>query len=519
MTSPPESPRAESPGTQEPAPLRNARAIALLGAAQALALVAGLLRWKIIALLLGPVGVGIVGVIDQLAQVVLQLGSMSLPTVALRFLGKAYHDGTGMFGRLYRGFRLAVLTGGFVVATAALGIFLLFPRVFGAGLEPYGLALALGLLTVPFTGSANLTRSAIATLGRHRDAAVAMAVSAAGLTLAAFVGVRWGGIPGLYIATLIASATVAFLLDWVVRRDAHARSPQRDEGRKVWPLAYLRAQPGVLRFALVLGVVGFTVPLGYMVLRSSVLGALGPAAAGFLAAALTVATGVRTVFTQASSQFLMPRASRDAPKADRAAEVGGYLRTLVVAMFVAALPIALFPGEVVVVLFSARFEAAATFIGVFVLGELILAFGDAYRILLLGFEDLRGFLATTIAAPALVMLGASAVVARFGILGLGLLHVTAALLGLVVAQARLRHTHHTGMTGRVSMLYALLILLGGLAAWVGVTFHQPSLVTWLWKAGLGLALAAVGFAMLPTAERSALLRAVPGLRGRGMPPA
>ena len=503
------------PTSDSPAPLRNARAIALLGVAQALALVAGLLRWKIIALLLGPAGVGIVGLLDQLAQVVLQLGSMSLPTVALRFLGKAHHDGTGLFGPLYRGFRVAVLTGGLGVAAVALGIFVLRPTVFGSGLEHYGIPLALALLTVPLTGAANLTRNALATLGRHRDAALAMAVSAAGLAFAAYVGVRWGGIPGLYAATLIASAVVAFLLDWAVRRV----SPTSDQGETVRPLAYLRAQSGVLRYSATLCVVGFTVPLSYTILRSSVLGALGPEAAGFLAAALTVATGARTVFTQASSQFLMPRASRDAPKPHRADEVGSYLRTLVVAMLIASLPVALFPVEIIRILFSVKFLPTAVFLGVFVLGELMMAFGDAYRILLLGFDDLRGYLATTIAAPALVMVGAGIIVTRFGILGLGILHVTAAILGLLISQRRLRREHGTHMPGRVMSLYAIMVLLVGAATLVGVTFPEPSLVTWTWKAGVGLLLAAVGVGMLPTAERGALLRAVPGMRRRGTPSA
>ena len=497
------------------APLQNARAIALLGVAQALALAAGLLRWKIIALLLGPAGVGIVGLLDQLAQVVLQLGSMSLPTVSLRFLGKAHHDGTGMFGRLYRGFRLAVLTGGLGAAAVALAIFLLRPTAFGTGLEQFGVPLALALLTVPLTGAANLTRNALATLGRHRDAALAMAVSAVGLALAAFVGVQWGGIPGLYATTLITSVVVALLLDWTVRR----ASPEIDEGDAVRPLAYLRAQPGVLRYSATLCIVGFTIPLSYTVLRSSVLGTLGPSAAGFLAAALTVATGARTVFTQASSQFLMPRASRDAPKEHRAAEVGSYLRTLVVAMLLAAMPVALFPAEVIRVLFSVKFLPAAIFIGVFVLGELMMAFGDAYRILLLGFDDLRGYLATTIAAPALVMLGASIVVTRYGILGLGVLHVAAALLGLLISQLRLRRAHGTRTPRRVMSLYAMMILLVGVATMLGVTFPESSLVTWTWKAGVGIMLGAVGVGLLPAAERSALLRAVPGMRGRGTPPA
>ena len=368
---------------------------------------------------------------------------------------------------------------------------------------------------MPLMGAANLTRNALATLGRHRDAALAMAVSAVGLALAAFIGVQWGGIPGLYAATLIVSAVIALLLDWIVRR----ASPEGDEGDAVRPLAYLRAQPGVLRYSATLCFVGFTVPLSYTVLRSSVLGALGPSAAGYLAAALTVATGARTVFTQASSQFLMPRASRDAPKEHRAAEVGSYLRTLVVAMLIAALPVALFPAEVIRVLFSVKFLPAAIFIGVFVLGELMMAFGDAYRILLLGFDDLRGYLATTIAAPALVMLGASFVVTHYGIFGLGVLHVVAAMLGLLISQLRLRRAHGTRTPGRLMSLYAIMIALVGGAALLGVTFPESSLVTWAWKAGVGLMLAAVGVGLLPAAERGALLRAVPGMRGRGTPPA
>ena len=496
-----------------PSPLHNARALALLGAAQALALVAGLLRWKIIAVLLGPVGVGIVGLLDQIAQVALQLGSMSLPTVALRFLGIAHHDGGAMFGRLYRGFLFAVLAGGAVAATAALGIFLVRPALFGGGLEPYGLALAIALFTVPFTGAAILTRNALATLGRHRDAALAMTVSAVGLAVAAYLGVRWGGIPGLYGATFGASALVAALLDWAVRRDPHTGST----GHPVRPLAYLRVQPGVLRYSATLCVVGFSVPLSYTFLRSAVLESLGPVAAGFLAAALTVATGVRVVFTQASSQFLVPRASRAAPKPERAAEVGEYLRTLLVAMLIAALPVALFPGEILRVLFSAKFAPAALFLGVFVLGELMMAFGDAYRFLLLGFDDLRGYLLTTVTAPAVIMLGAGPVVTRFGMLGLGVLHMTAALLGLGMSQTRLPRKHGTTMPGRVMTLYAMMIALVGVATYLGAVAPRPALSTWSWKVAIGLLCAGIAIGMLSAEERAALRRFLPARRGGPTP--
>ena len=488
-----------------PSAFHNARAIATLGLGQALALVAGLLRWKIIAVLLGPVGVGIVGLLDQIAQVVLQVGSMSLPTVALRFLGIAHHDNPAMFGRLYRGFLLAVLTGGTVAASATLGFFLVWPAFFGSGLEPYRVPLSIALFVVPLTGAANLMRNALATLGRHRDTALAMGVSAVGLAVAAFFGVRWGGIPGLYAATFGASALVAVLLDWVLRRDPRARSG----GDAVRPLAYLRSQAGVLRYSATLCVVGFTIPLSYTVLRSSVLETFGPAHAGYLAAALTIATGARTVFTQASSQFLMPRASRAAPKSERVAEVGGYLKTLLVAMLIAALPVALFPGEILRVLFTVKFVPAAVFLGLFVLGEMMMAFGDAYRILLLGFDDLRGYLATTVTAPAVVMLGAAAVVARFGILGLGVLHMGAAVLGLVMSQLRLRRRHGTSTIGQLMTRYTMMIAIVGVAIALGAMAPEPALRTWAWKIVAGLLFAGAGIGMLPATERAALRRFLP----------
>lgn len=501
-------------GTDGAGALQNARAIGLLGSAQALVLFAGLLRWKIIAVMLGPAGLGIVGLLDQVAQVALQLGSLSLPTVALRFLGIAHHDGTGTFGRLYRGFLYSVVAGGAIVALLAILLFLWRPALLGRGLEPYGIALMLALLVVPLTGAANLTRNALATLHRHRDTALAMSASAVALALGAYVGIRVGGILGLYAATLVASAMVAFLLDAIVRRDANAAV----RGPAAGPLAQLRAQPDVLRYAATLCTVGFTVPLSYTILRSVVLEADGESAAGFLAAALTVATGARVVFTQASSQFLMPRASRTAPKEHRAAEVGGYLRTLVIAMLIAALPVVLFPGEVLRVLFSARFAPAATFIGAFLLGELMMAFGDAYRILLLGFDDLRGYLITTITAPAIVMLCAAPVMVRYGILGLGALHVLAAVIGLVVSQLRLRARHAIPADRHVIGLYLLMVVVVAGAAWLGGAVPGSSAAIWSWKLAVGVGCAGLGIGMLPAPERAALRRFLPWRRAAGARP-
>lgn len=476
--------------------------ITLLGSVQALPLAAGFFRWKIIALTLGPFGVGIAGLIDQISQVVLQLGGLNLPSASLRFLGAAHYDGTGTFGRLYRGFLLAVLGGCATVAAIAVVVFRVQPGLLGEGLEPFALPLAIALMTVPLTGATNLVRNTLVTLGRHRDVAIAMGLGALALAAATFAGVHFGGLTGLYLAVLVASALILLALSEMVRRDPRART----DGEPVAPWVLLRAQPGVLRYTATIYAVGFSVPLGYSVVRASVLGTLGPESAGFLAAAYTIALAARTIFTQTGSQFLTPRASRAAPKPERAREVVGYLHVLAVAMLVAALPVTLFPHEVLRVLYSAKFAPAAAFLGFFLLSELMMAFGDAYRVLLLGFDDLRGYLYTTIAAPVAVIAGAAWVIPAYGISGISFLQIGAAGLGLVMSLVRLYRRHGVGLDGRALALYGLMIVSVVFASVVGRSTPGFDLTTAMWKSALGLVLAAGSIALLPELERTTLWR-------------
>ena len=73
-----------SPDAVDPAPtssFRPLQAIVALGGIQALTMLAGLARTKVLAVLLGPAGVGIASVIDQVESLVAQLGSLSIPFV------------------------------------------------------------------------------------------------------------------------------------------------------------------------------------------------------------------------------------------------------------------------------------------------------------------------------------------------------------------------------------------------------------------------------------------------------
>src|SRR5215211_8549786 len=85
-----------TPEAADPVPspsFRPLQAIVALGSIQALTMLAGLARTKVLAVLLGPAGVGVASVIDQVVSLVAQLGSLSIPFVGLKFLARA-RDGT-----------------------------------------------------------------------------------------------------------------------------------------------------------------------------------------------------------------------------------------------------------------------------------------------------------------------------------------------------------------------------------------------------------------------------------------
>ncbi len=472
-------------------------------------LAAGLIRWKIIALVLGPAGVGIAGVIDQAAQVVLQLGTLNIPTAALRFLAIARESrGLDGFGWLFRTLRRVLLLATGVAALVAFAIYLVWPDALGAGMGAYRWAVLLALAAVPATGAINLLRNVLATVDRNQEVAVTLLVSSVLLAAGTAAGLALDGLRGAYLAALL----VAVWTVWVLQRRLRP-SLQGARGEEAASLGvFLRSQPEVVRFSLTLYAVGFTVPLGYAVLRWNVLGVLGERDAGFLAAAFTIAMGVRATFAAASTQYLLPRTSRDQPPEERAADVARYIRTLLLFLVLAALPLLLYPRELLVTLYSREFIAAVAVIGLFIFGEIVMAIGDAYRVLQLGLDDLVGYFLTTSGAVVLVALNAGWVVSAHGLRGAAMLQVVAALAALAWSIGRIRFRHRIRMDRRTmfATVYALAAL--AVATLVGRALPESALTNVALKAAIGAILLFGAWWMLPRAERAGVIASLPAIR-------
>src|SRR5712691_10081341 len=113
------------------------RLILGIGVLQIGVVLINMLRTKLVAVILGPQGVGVIGLVDQLVQIVLYVSTLSLPFAAVRFLSRAHSDGPGAFRESYTTSLRAVLlltTGGFTIG----GVVAWFrPDLLGPELAPY----------------------------------------------------------------------------------------------------------------------------------------------------------------------------------------------------------------------------------------------------------------------------------------------------------------------------------------------------------------------------------------------
>jgi len=504
------------PATSRPLPLEpevregHASVIALIGGATAMMLLAGMTRLKLIALFLGPVGMGIAGVIDPTAQLAVQIGALNIPTAALRFLSIATdEDGARGFAWLYRTLLRLILMAATLSAAVALAVFLIWPRRTSASIGAYTLALALCLAAVPLTSATNYIRNVLSTLRRYRAAGAAIAVSSVLLVASTYVGLRSGGLAGAYLGgLLVASITVIALHLLVVptlRKAPVARSGSL--------MSLLKAHPDIVAFSMTMYAIGFAVPLSYWVVRWVVFGHLGERETGFLTAAYAIAAGLRAIFSQASAQYLIPLTSRHRESGAHASDSARYIRTLMLLLLAAGLPLVLFPHELIVTLYSRAFLPAIAVIGLFILAELIMSLGDTYRVMLLGLDDLRGCLVMTYSSAGIIIAGSFWVIPRFGLPGAALLQLGTGVLVLLWSYYRLGSRHDIRVEARTLALTAYVILALGIAVAIGRFGYAPSASTIAAKAAMAAGLLLGGIAILPLLERQTMLALVK--RGTG----
>lgn len=421
-------------------------------------------RAKVIAVLAGPAGVGVVGIVDQMVLVVMNLSALSLPLSALAFLSRSYSQDPAAFKRTYLTF-LAVLSALTLAGTAgAVGLVAARSSLLGENLLRYQPLLILGLLSVPALAATTFGASVLAAAQRARQSAVVAAISATALSLAAVVGVLGGGLEGIYWVSLVVGVLVAAAIFGHLHREL--RLPLFE--RRVHLAAELRRHPDVVFYCVSYFLVSLAYPLAWLIARYSVLDHFGEAEAGRLQAVIALMVGFGTVLRPVNSQLLLPIVSGPGDTGRKFRDTVGVQQRLTVTLALLAMPLVLFPRWLLAMLYSSAFTAASPYVHLFVVAEVILILGGTYQVLVLGMEDMRAWALPYLLGYACVGGMAWGLGRNHGIPGVGLSAITGSLLIFGLALWRLRSRHGfrlpRGLLGLMTVVVAAIFAAGMVCA-------------------------------------------------------
>lgn len=258
------------------------RASSIIGGAQVINIVSGLIRMKAVAVLLGPAGVGLVGLYINLTQTAAAVASLGVPTVGTRQIATAHAEGGDLaVGRTRR----ALFWGTLVLALIGAVMFWLasgwVARVVLAAPDRAAEIrwLSLGVALIVATGY----QSALLT-GMRRVGDLARITIGAGLggTVLGVLALWVLGPAGLLGMVLVAPAVTLLLGHIFVARlgPAKGRAPRLPEMAQEWR--------GLARLGFAFMLSGIVTLLGLLGARLLVQRELGPEALGQFQAAWTI---------------------------------------------------------------------------------------------------------------------------------------------------------------------------------------------------------------------------------------
>ncbi len=442
---------------------------ATLAASQVVSSVLNLARAKSVAIYLGPVGIGTVSVVDQLSQVVAFAASLALPYASVKYLSRAHSEGPTSFAQAYSLFVQTVLVTTTCVAMLASVATLAWPQVWGQHLVPHANLIALALLTVPVMALHGLQLNVFAALQRPRLASLAGLGGTAVTTVGAVSGMLAGGLLGLYAGTLLASVLVAGAILAFLWRRYDLRLP--GAGWLAW--GEWRQYTDVLRFCGMTYVISVGHPVSFFLARYALLRSMGLAEVGFFQSAYALAGSIALLLGQSNAYYLTPLLNRSTPPHEKVQQAFGFQRHLALGATVAALPLALFPQLWLTVLFSDAFTAAAPYLALFALGQVVLLLAGALQALLIGLDDLWAHLMINLGAQATLAALAWLLTPMFGVWGVAIAFLAAQCSVFLACAGRLQLRHGARLPARSVVVIAYGVILVTVAGWLG----QGELVT------------------------------------------
>jgi antigen flippase len=465
-----------------------------IGGLQLATMVVLLARTKILALFLGPEGVGLMAVADKLLAVVVQCVSLSLPYAALRFLPELYNADRSQGYRTFRAMALTMATLAVAAAIVGMAVSLLFPALWGPEFTPYPRLLAAGFLSVPALAFIPFVQNAFAGILRHRESMLFGFGHAVVLALAGAIGAAAGSVAVLYVAyAAIALAWLIPSLTRLIRSIRPVLVPKLRGWRDALP------STRILRFSAAMFALAFLAPFAALNAHYQVLSRGGAETAGWMQAAIGISLAVRSVLGAAHPIYLVPQLNKGGTWPERMLWATRFQHLWCMLAAVLVPPLLIGADLAVLVLYSKSFLPATGYVWLFVLAEVLVLQAGTYQAMIVAADRIRFHVAQNLVSQLIFIAVAWLTIPRFGIAGaaFGAIASQAFLFVCTLAYLKIRMGLSPPLRTAALMLYSLLAIaiLGRLGA-DGLILHGGAIGTGLIAYGVML----VGLALFLTRE-------------------
>lgn len=361
------------------------RVILTIGSIQVVAIAIQFIRTKVVAVMLGPEGVGVVSTIDQIVQFAAFATALSIPLASIKFLSKAHSEGHESFKRFYTGFfnLLAVLS---VVGTAlTVGLVYLRPQTFGAEVEKYWIYLLIALCSLPTLVLAGFFSNVFAAAQNYRVSAGLAVLSNAATTVAIIIGLFAAGILGLFIGGSLASILLTFGITIYLSKKMDL--PLFSTGSGV--LSDLRQTPNIVSFTAMLYFGSISYSFSLLVARYAVLSNFGEAETGLLQGALVLSVAIGMVLNPANGLYLTPMMNRNIEEPAKIKQAIEFQRKMILILVLVSLPVVMFPQLMLTILFSTKFASVGHLVFFFIIGQFVTQLAGVHQALMIGTDDFK----------------------------------------------------------------------------------------------------------------------------------
>lgn len=433
------------------------RVSSIIGSASIVNVLMGLLRMKAAALLLGPSGVGLIGLLNSLMATGSSVFGLGLTNAGTRRVAAAATEGekelAAARSALFWGTCGAALLAGLTVwlLRHQLATWLLEDQALAAGMGWVALGVA---LTVGSGSQVALIRG----LQRSSDIAKITALSAVLSSVLGVALIYWLGEAGIFLFCVCAPASAFVLGHWYASRVP--RTTYRPNPKEVG--AEWRSM-AVLGISFLVS--GLVVTASHFIVRADIAREIGGEALGLFQASWLISTAYIGFLMQTMGNEYFPRIAAsmgDASAVNRMAnqqtEIGILITGPILVVMVA------FAAPALLVLYSQEFKAAATLLCLLIFGDLLKILGMPLRYITMASGRGSVFAITEVVPSILFVLASLALTRRVGLYGVGFAYIgmQATMLAASYAYARWR----TGFVwGRATFKFWIFALCTMIAAY------------------------------------------------------